>query len=423
MARAFVLVLAFATFLSFVQRFLPVVLVDSIRSDIGISDLQFSSLQSAFAISFVLATLSSGWVTDRVNRRNLLLLGVAAFTGGAIAFGLAGSLAGLVAARLLIGVGEAVLVPAGISLLCDLVHPDQRGRAISLTFFGATLGTALAFSGGGWLLEGAKAGWFASVPLLGALPGWRQVVLLLAAPGLMIIPVLLLFKEPARSFAMPLSGRQRMQFLWRIRRVFVLALLMGASIAIADFAYTTWQTAHLTRSHGMSVGAAGQSLGLTALLVGTVGAWIGGQLSDRMHAKRGAAGRVEVVLGCAIILGASAVLVPLPHLAAAVAAYAIWQMAANVAYVAHAVTLQDIVTDETRGLATSLSICLSVGIGLGVGPALIAFANQWIGGGENALGPTLAFAIALLATLTIAIAALLRHRLRSENISEYENSA
>ena len=77
-AFAFVTVMAAATVLSFVHRFLPVVLLDDMRRDIQVSDLEFSSLQTAFAITYAVTTITSGWMADRSNRRNLLVVGVVA---------------------------------------------------------------------------------------------------------------------------------------------------------------------------------------------------------------------------------------------------------------------------------------------------------------------------------------------------------
>jgi hypothetical protein len=92
-----------------------------------------------------------------------------------------------------------------------------------------------------------------------------------------------------------------------------------------------------------------------------------------------------------------------------VAAFALWQAAANVAYVANAVTLHDIVDDRTRGLATSLQVCLGIGVGLGAGPAGIALLNTNLGG--DALGASLSLGICGLAVGTATLGLALRSKL------------
>jgi len=401
--------MAAATILSFVHRFLPIVLLDDMRQDIAISDLQFSSLQTAFAITYAVATVTSGWMTDRTNRRNLLVLGVFCWTIGSFVFGLSNSISWMVIGRVLVGAGEAVLVPAGTSLMCSYVSAENRGKAFAITYFGATLGTSLAFSGGSFLLELARGGALAGLPFMGLIGPWRQVMLLLAFAGLMLIPALLMFREPKRSIQnIPIPSEGFLQ-LWRVRGFLWIALLMGASIAIADFAYTSWQTALLTREHGMGVAAAGNSLGITFLVAGSLGAWVGGIATDRAFKLRGKRGRAETVVACALVMGLTPWVIQLPFSWTAIAAFALWQAAANVAYVANAVTLQDIVVDQTRGLATALQVCLGIGVGLGAGPAAIALVNNQLGG--NALGESLSIGICGLAIATAALGLALRWKL------------
>ena len=411
----FVAVLTAATVVSFVHRYLPAVLVDSIREDVSISDVEFGTLQAAFAFTYAAATLLSGYVADRTNRRNLIALGIGLWTAGTFVFALSDSLAGLVAARAMIALGEATLGPAGLSLLCDYVPPEKRGRAIAVIYFGVTIGTTIAFSGGGALLDLADAGAFSWIPAFGALTGWREVMLILGAVGVLLIPLVLVFKEPRRSFDLKSVDRDRFTDLRRLGRVLWLLLFTGSSVAVADFAYTTWQTALLTRTHGISPGEAGQFLGATALIAGTLGAWLGGVLSDRVGARRGVSGRVALVLWCAPALLVSILLLLAPGLWAAVAAFLCWQVVAHVAYVAIAVTLQDLVTDRTRALAASMQTCLSIGIGLGFGPTIVAAMNQSIGRGSNALTESLLVFVGVAAVVTFFLAGALRNALKKQH--------
>ncbi len=410
----FVAVLTAATIVSFVHRYLPAVLVDAIRKDVAITDVQFATLQSAFAFTYAGATLMGGYIADRINRRNLIAAGIALWTFGTFVFAFGDSLQVLLAARVMIALGEAVLAPAGLSLLCDFVPSHKRGRAIAVIYFGVTLGTAFAFSGGGAMLDLAEAGAFHAVPGFGAMAGWREVMLLLGGLGLLLIPMVLAFKEPARPFDLRAVDKDRFADLWRLKWVFWLVLFTGSSVAVADFAYTTWQTALLTRTHGVSAGEAGQYLGITALVAGTIGAWIGGVLSDRVGAKSGVQGRVALVLWCAPALLGSIALLLLPGKWAAVGAYLAWQLVAHVVYVAIAVTLQDIVTDRTRALAASMQTCLSIGLGLGFGPAVVAAMNESIGRGENALTVSLLLFVGIAAVVTLVFASLLRVSLKQQ---------
>jgi predicted MFS family arabinose efflux permease len=315
---------------------------------------------------------------------------------------------------MVVAFGEALLGPAGLSLLCQYIPAEKRGRAIAILFFGVTLGNSLAFGGGGAMLDLAKVGTFQALPGFANLADWREVMILLGALGLFLIPIVLTFKEPKRTFSSQSIDKDRFKDLIRIGPVLWLVLFAGSSVAIADFAYTTWQSALLTRTYGVSTGEAGQSLGLTALIAGTIGAWIGGVVSDKVATKSGALGRVKLVLMCAPALFAAAAILLIPGKWMAVLAYLAWQLVANVVYVAIAVTLQDFLTDRTRGIGSSMQTCLSIGLGLGFGPTIVAMINTSIGQGANTLTQSIMIFVGGAAIVTLMLAWRLHFALKGK---------
>jgi MFS family permease len=419
MAQAFVLVMLVAATFSFVHRYVPSVLVDPIKLEMGISDVQFSLLQgTAFAVLYGAASLVCGLLADRVHRRNLVVLGVAVWTVGTIIFGLSTSFTGLLASRAMVGLGEAVLGPASISMLCDFFRPERRGRAIAVSLFGATLGSALAFAGGGHMLEAASAGQYAGLPWVSDLSPWRQVVVLMGVSGFLLVPAILAFPEPPRRvLAVSEHVGNRAQELWALRDRIVLVVLAGATVALADFGFSIWATALLTRTHGYSVADAGSALGVSMLVAGVVGGWLGGVLCDRAHVRSPITGRIDTVVRAAIAMLLSACLLLLPGGWAAVAAFAFWQVAANAAYVGCASTLQDQVSGRTRGIAAALSLCVSIGFGLGLGPTSVAALNQQMGGGGDALSTSLLIVLLVSGVATLACSWLLRRRLAKRGLS------
>jgi MFS family permease len=419
MAQAFVLVMLVAATFSFVHRYVPSVLVDPIKLEMGISDVQFSLLQgTAFAVLYGAASLVCGLLADRVHRRNLVVLGVAVWTVGTIIFGLSTSFTGLLASRAMVGLGEAVLGPASISMLCDFFRPERRGRAIAVSLFGATLGSALAFAAGGHMLEAASAGQYAGLPWVSDLSPWRQVVVLMGVSGFLLVPAILAFPEPPRRVLVVSEHvGNRAQELWALRDRIVLVVLAGATVALADFGFSIWATALLTRAHGYSVADAGSVLGVCMLVAGVVGGWLGGVLCDRAHVRSPITGRIDTVVRAAIAMLLSACLLLLPGGWAAVAAFAFWQVAANAAYVGCASTLQDQVSGRTRGIAAALSLCVSIGFGLGLGPTSVAALNQQMGGGGDALSTSLLIVLLVSGVATLACSWLLRRRLAKRGLS------
>jgi predicted MFS family arabinose efflux permease len=412
-AQAFLLVMLVAATFSFVHRYVPSVLVDPIKREMGISDVQFSLLQgTAFALLYCGASLVCGLLADSVHRRNLVVLGVAIWTVGTVLFGLSTSYTGLLASRAMVGLGEAALGPASVSMLCDYFRPERRGRAIAVSFFGATLGSALAFAAGGRMLEAAAAGQYAGLPWVGDLAPWRQVVVLMGASGFLLVPAILAFPEPRRRavvVAEHLGGRA--QELWALRDRIPLVMLAGATVALADFGFSIWATALLTRTHGFSVADAGSVLGACMLIAGVTGGWLGGVLCDRAHLRAPLTGRVDTVVRAAVAMLLSACLLLVPGGWAAVAAFACWQVAANAAYVGCASALQDQVSGRTRGITAALSLCMSIGFGMGFGPTSVAALNQQLGGVGQALSTSLLVVLLVSGSATLAFAWLLRRRL------------
>jgi predicted MFS family arabinose efflux permease len=303
-------------------------------------------------------------------------------------------------------------------MLCDYFRPERRGRAIAVSLFGATLGSALAFAAGGHMLEAAAAGQYASLPWVGDLAPWRQVVVLMGVSGFLLVPAILAFPEPQRrALAVAEQVGNRAQELWALRDRIVLVVLAGATVALADFGFSIWATALLTRTHGFSVADAGSILGACMLIAGVGGGWLGGVLCDRAHERSPHTGRIDTVVRAAIAMLLSACLLLLPGGWAAVAAFVCWQVAANAAYVGCASTLQDQVSGRTRGIAAALALCMSIGCGLGLGPTSVAALNQQIGGGSDALSTSLLIVLLVAGTGTLACSWLLRRRLARRGLS------
>ncbi|MFD7262246.1 MFS transporter [Streptomyces sp. NPDC059874] len=139
----------------------------------------------AFALSGLLITMGS--LGDRIGRRKLLLIGAAAFGLASVGAGYATSAEMLIAARVLLGIGGATLMPSTLALIRNLFQDDkQRGKAIAIWSGAMTGGIAL-----GSVLSGVMLNHFywGSVFLINV-----PAMLLL----LILVPVLVPeFKDPA----------------------------------------------------------------------------------------------------------------------------------------------------------------------------------------------------------------------------------
>lgn len=139
----------------------------------------------AFALSGLLITMGS--LGDRIGRRKLLLAGAAAFGLASVAAAYASSAEMLIAARVLLGIGGATLMPSTLALVRNLFQDErQRGKAIALWSGAMTGGVALGSVMSGVMLNHF---WWGSVFLINV-----PAMLLL----LVLVPVLVPeFKDPA----------------------------------------------------------------------------------------------------------------------------------------------------------------------------------------------------------------------------------
>ncbi|WP_028476083.1 MFS transporter [Nocardia sp. CNY236] len=131
-----------------------------------------------FMIAGFLPTM--GALGDRIGRRRLLMIGAAAFAAASVVAAYAPSPEVLIAARALLGVAGATLMPSTLALISNMFRdPQQRGTAIGIWVACFSVGIAIGPIAGGLLLE---AFWWGSVFLLG-IP--VMVVLLATAPTLL----------------------------------------------------------------------------------------------------------------------------------------------------------------------------------------------------------------------------------------------
>jgi MFS family permease len=112
--------------------------------------------------------------------------------------GLTTSFRQLFIARLGVGVGEAGLSPAAISLVSDYFLPQQRAWPLAFLSIGATAGAGFALMFGGAMVHAIGASERMVLPLLGTVPGWQAVLLLLGAIGVLFSGIFWSVREPER---------------------------------------------------------------------------------------------------------------------------------------------------------------------------------------------------------------------------------
>ncbi|NIJ68231.1 multidrug transporter subunit MdtD [Xanthomonas sp. 60] len=126
---------------------------------LGESPLQMQSVVFSYALAVATFIPASGWIADRFGTRRVFLVAIIVFTLGSLACGLAQSLHQLVAARVLQGIGGAMLLPVGRLAVMRSVSREEFLRAMSFIAIPALIGPLIGPTLGGWLVEVASWHW------------------------------------------------------------------------------------------------------------------------------------------------------------------------------------------------------------------------------------------------------------------------
>lgn len=179
------ILLAFLTLLNvvnFVDRQAISSLAVSIVAELHLTDLQIGLLSGyAFATFYSIMGLYLGILSDRINRIRLIAVGLFLWSLMTALSGLARNFNEMALARVFVGVGEATLTPAALSMLAEAFPPRQRSLAAGIYYLGIPFGVSLGFFVSG---------------TLGPAVGWRNCFLIFGIFGVLLTGAVLFFRDP-----------------------------------------------------------------------------------------------------------------------------------------------------------------------------------------------------------------------------------
>lgn len=384
-----VMVFSLAAMLSYTDRQILLILIDPVRGELALSDAQVGLLQGlAFALVYSIAGLPLGRAADLFPRRIVILAGVLVWSVATLACALSHGFGSLFVSRLFVGVGEACLAPAAMSMIGDYLPPSRRGIGIGVFVLGMVIGSGAAVLVGGSVLQLVQDGLLAGLPYLGALRAWRAVVLLMALPGLLLALLLLTVAEPVRRLdreecaATVTTAAVLRFFVDRRAQLFPLYLGMAA-MAVAENAMLSWIPALLSRNFGMRPADIGNYYGGALIVSAAVGIVAGSLLADRLMMRHGVRGRYGL-----LVAGAAAALPGMLAGAAAGSAGVIGlaslfcMLSAATGTVA-LTAIQDIVPGQMRGIASALSSVGNILVGVSLGAVLTPWVDAWLFAGAR----------------------------------------
>jgi MFS family permease len=429
-----VVVLLLAYVLAFVDREVIALLVADIKKSLAISDTRMSLLLGgAFALFYTSCGIFIAWLADYGNRRWLIFGGVALWSIMTCGCGLASGYAGLFAARMGVGFGEATLNPGALSLLRDYFPPHRMGRAIGLYTAGVSSGSGLAFIIGGAVYPAVVAAGPQIWPIVGTLEPWQRIFMYVGLPGLPIALLILTIREPARR---EWIGRQRpkappifasiwitLKFVALRWRAFAVLFLALSVLAIMAYGIGFWIPEFLRRTYALTPAELGSYVrwrGVVSIVFGLLGVLAGGFLCDHFQRKYDD-GYVRVCLISFVFMTvgySTFTLMPTPALAIAMLIPATLGAAAPTAAGAAAVVA--IAPAHMRAQITALYYFTLNLVGLFVGPTAVALMTDYYFRDESQLRYSLAV-VAFIAA--IVGTALLFYNLRHFRAAVVESRA
>src|SRR5215207_2911646 len=146
---------AFGLFMIMLDNTVVSVALPSIERDLGARLSELEWIVSGYALTFAALLLTGGKLADLLGRRLVFVTGLAVFAASSLACALAPSAGFLIGARVVQGVGAALMNPATLSIITAVFPPRERGTAIGIWVGVSATALAVGPLVGGLLTEHA----------------------------------------------------------------------------------------------------------------------------------------------------------------------------------------------------------------------------------------------------------------------------
>jgi MFS family permease len=344
--------------MNFFDRQVLGAVLEKIKKEWSLSDLQLGMLGTAFILIYAVIGLPFGHLADVWRRKWLLAIGVTLWSLFTFASGFAWGFWSLFVLRLGVGIGEASCAPIASSLIGDLVPAQNRARAMSLFMLGLPLGLALSF--------------FVSSAIAQRYNSWQAAFFVAGVPGLVLAILALFIADPVRADAhQQTAGLPLLVGVHRILRLPTMwwIIVSGALHNFNMYALGTFIASFFKRYHEVSIERAGQISGLVYGF-GALGIFGAGWLGDRAF-RHGVSGRLNVAW-IGLLLAIPCLLLALAAPKGETAWCALWLLLGSLLLYAYYgtvyATIQDIIEPSLRGMAMAIYFCAMYFLGALLGP-------------------------------------------------------
>ncbi|MCA9220126.1 MAG: MFS transporter [Rhodobacteraceae bacterium] len=371
---------------SHIDRQIITLLVEPMRRDFGVNDTQVSLLLGfAFALFYGVTAIPIGRLVDRFHRVRILVIAVIFWSLATLWCMLSDSYWSLFVARMMVGLGEAALIPAGFSILSDYFRPGRIASAISCVTGASFVGSGVALAFGGWVIDALPTSPTVVLPIVGEIRSWQLAFGFASIPSFVILVLFAFVREPKRRGAAPAEShvtiRDILKYLASDKQLWI-AIFVGMSfINTFQYGITAWVPTFFMRTYGWTASEIGQIYGAGFIICGTLGTVSGGWLCDRLYDRIGR--RAFVILP----LASAAIVAPIIFVFAiagndTVSATLLFLLTyfGTISFGGAVGALPSLAPNRMRGQLVAAYMLLGTLIGQGGGPWIIAFFTDHVFG-------------------------------------------
>ena len=262
----------------YVDRQVVVSMFPHLKAHWNLSDGQLGGLVSIVSVTVALGTVPLSLLADRWSRVKSIFLMALVWSSATLACAYAGSYRELLAARSVVGLGEAAYGSAGAALLASLFPVRMRSTVLGAFLAAGLIGSVLGVVLGGVIAEH----W-----------GWQAGFGAVGLPGLLLALLFLLIVRDYKTVALPTAERARgsatmaartvVAALLRPRTAIVTCIGAGLQLVMVSTTYA-WLPSYFNRFYALTPDRAGARTGIVVLM-GGIGAILWSIVADRLSAR------------------------------------------------------------------------------------------------------------------------------------------
>ncbi len=148
-----------ATIMQVLDTTIANVALPSMTGDLGASQDTITWVLTSYIVAAAIMTPVTGWLADRIGKRELFLVSIVGFVAASLMCGIAWNLSAMVLFRLVQGLFGAAIVPLSQTFLLDINPREKAGSAMAMWGAGIMVGPIIGPTLGGWLTESYNWRW------------------------------------------------------------------------------------------------------------------------------------------------------------------------------------------------------------------------------------------------------------------------